>query len=166
MIEDSGDKSTFESLYRRYRGLMFYVARQILSSDQDAEDAVHNAFVSIAENIKKFSHLDAHKTKACVVIIVERKAIDLYRSQRRHKTVPLDEAAAGFLPSPGENASAQAMARLPGKYRELLYLKHFCGFKSKEIAEMMHMSDEMVRRTLSDARSALRKELEREGIEA
>lgn len=37
----------------QYRGLMYHVAYEILHNEQDAEDAVHHAFVKIAENIKK-----------------------------------------------------------------------------------------------------------------
>ena len=32
---------------------MFYIAQNILHNVEDAEDAVHNAFVKIAENIDK-----------------------------------------------------------------------------------------------------------------
>lgn len=54
MIESEQDQVKFLQLYERYRGLMFYVANQILHSEQDAEDAVYEAFVSIIENLKKF----------------------------------------------------------------------------------------------------------------
>ena len=122
--------------------------------------------MSIAENFLKISQLDAHKTRAYFVTVVERKAIDIYRRKKAHPLVSFDEHFEGAeFPSPGEGSAAEAMNRLPVKYKELLYLKHICGFKSKEIAEMMGMSDDMVRRSLSDAREALRKELEKEGVE-
>ena len=57
MIDAPEDKHKFEILYMKYRGLMFYIANQILTNKQDAEDAVHTAFVSIAENIQKIDNL-------------------------------------------------------------------------------------------------------------
>ena len=54
-IETDKDKSKFEQIYEAYRGLMFHVAFKILEQEQDAEDAVHHAFVKIAENITKIS---------------------------------------------------------------------------------------------------------------
>ncbi len=51
VIESEDDRSKFEVIYERYRGLMFYTAMQILNHQQDAEDAVHQAFVSIIENM-------------------------------------------------------------------------------------------------------------------
>ena len=50
-IETDKDKSKFEQIYDAYRGLMFHVAFKILEQEQDAEDAVHHAFVKIAENL-------------------------------------------------------------------------------------------------------------------
>ena len=53
MLETPEEKSQFEQIYLEYRGLMYHVAYEILHNDQDAEDAVHQAFVKIVENIKK-----------------------------------------------------------------------------------------------------------------
>ena len=51
MIDSPAEKDKFECLYLMYRDLMFYIANQILQNEQDAEDVVHAAFVSVAENI-------------------------------------------------------------------------------------------------------------------
>ena len=52
MIESAEDQSKFEDIYTAYCKLMFCVALKYLKHEQDAEDAVHHAFVKIAENIK------------------------------------------------------------------------------------------------------------------
>ena len=79
LIDTAEDRSKFEQLYEQYKQLMFYTAFQILKRPQDAEDAVHHAFLSIAENISKISDPDCPKTRAYIVTIVERKAIDMLR---------------------------------------------------------------------------------------
>ena len=53
-IDTAEDRSKFEQLYEQYKQLMFYTAFQILKRPQDAEDAVHHAFLSIAEIFQKF----------------------------------------------------------------------------------------------------------------
>lgn len=53
MLDAGGDERSFTRLYDKYRGLMFYVARQILKNDEDAEDAVHEAFCAIAKKFFK-----------------------------------------------------------------------------------------------------------------
>lgn len=52
MIETPQDKSKFEAIYEEYYGLMYHTAYKYLKHEQDAEDAVHHAFVKIAENIR------------------------------------------------------------------------------------------------------------------
>ena len=84
---------------------MFHVANQILRNDQDAEDAVHDAFLAIAEHIRKFSRLERHKTRAFVVTIVENKAIDLYRRKARRHRAP----GGGQRPGPVHPAPAGAV---------------------------------------------------------
>ena len=81
-IADPGDKSKFEYVYLTYRAFMFYIANGILHNAQDAEDAVHNAFLSIAKNIEKIGDPASLKTKGYISIITERKAIDLYRERK------------------------------------------------------------------------------------
>lgn len=63
LIDTAEDRSKFEQLYEQYKQLMFYTAFQILKRPQDAEDAVHHAFLSIAENISS----SAKRAAACAV---------------------------------------------------------------------------------------------------
>ena len=53
MIETPEEQTKFEKVYLEYSGLMYSVAEEILCNELDAEDAVHQAFVTVAENIKK-----------------------------------------------------------------------------------------------------------------
>ena len=78
MLESPEEKSILEQIYLEYRGLMYHVAYEILHNEQDAEDAVHHAFVKIAENIKKITDPVCPKTHSYVVTIVEHQAIDQY----------------------------------------------------------------------------------------
>ena len=78
MLESPEEKSILEQIYLEYRGLMYHVAYEILHNEQDAEDAVHHAFVKIAENIKKITDPVCPKTHGYVVTIVEHQAIDQY----------------------------------------------------------------------------------------
>ena len=77
MLESDEEKQKFEQLYIVYRGLMFHVAMQLLSNKQDAEDAVHQAFLSILECFYGISEVRSPKTRSFVVIITERKESSL-----------------------------------------------------------------------------------------
>ena len=103
VIDEPAQKTKFETVYHQYRGLMYYVAYRILNNASDAEDAVHDAFIKIAENIKKISEPVCPKTQSYVVTIVENKAIDLYRRKQRRgvrNRLGLDARAPQASPSP------------------------------------------------------------------
>ena len=109
MLPSPSEKDKFEQIYTLYRGLMFYIARRILPGEADAEDAVHQAFVSIIENLKKISEVRCPKTRSYVVIITERKAIDILRSRSRLNPEAFEESTRGVeLPLPGDGGLSDA----------------------------------------------------------
>jgi RNA polymerase sigma-70 factor (ECF subfamily) len=117
MAESEDDKTKFEQIYLTYRGLMFYVANQILHNEQDAEDCVHQAFLSILGNLKNISEVRCPKTRSYVVIIVERKSLDLLRKTKHEMLTEITETFRGVeIPLPGENGLADAITALPADY--------------------------------------------------
>ena len=141
MIETEPERSKFETLYRRYRQTMYAVAYSILRNEQDAEDAVHHAFVKIAENISKISDPECPKSRGYVVTIVENTAINLYKRKQRHPNSPLEEQDIGIhIDYSGANELARCMASLPARYRQVLLLKHHHGYTTKETAKMLGLT--------------------------
>ncbi len=165
MIEMPEAKDKFERLYLKYRHLMLHIANSILGNRQDAEDAVHEAFVAIIRNLEKFSDTACPETQSLVVIIVERKAIDILRKQRRQKRAAFHEDISGVeIPAPGDHGLADAMARLPAHYRAVLLMRYDNGLTSKEIGQLLDISQSGVRKQLKRAKQALQSELEKEDI--
>lgn len=80
LIDTNEEKSKFERIYEAYRNLMYYAASRILGDTRDSEDVVHQAFLKIIEILDKIPAAVCPQTHSLVVTIVERKAIDLYRS--------------------------------------------------------------------------------------
>ena len=153
MIPTEEGRNKFALLYWEYRDLMFYLALRILGSQQDAEDAVQEALLRITEIIEKIHDPVCPETKALVGMIVEGKALDLYRRRRRQGAEPLEEL------------TAQAMARLPARQRTVLLLKYDRGLDNREIARVLDMTVSAVERTVSRAKARLREALEGLGVE-
>lgn len=168
MIESDEDKSKFEQLYIMYKGLMFHVAMKILKNEFDAEDAVHQAFLSLIENLKKISDVKCPKTRAYIVIITERKAIDIIRSRSKLVDMEFWESTYGIeIPLPGDHGLADAMARLPAayrdilllRYRDILLLRYYNGYSVREISSMLHIKKDTAQKQLWRAKAALQKHL-------
>ena len=159
--ENAEDQNRFQMLYERYRGLMFWRAMQILQNENDAEDAVQQAFLSILEHFEKVSSVDCPKTRAYVVIIAESKAIDLLRI-RKHLAYDVELET---LPGPeimitDGSELAQAMARLPARYRQVLLLRYDIGYSTRELAKLFSMTEMTTQKLLWRAKRALENELQ------
>lgn len=164
MIDSEEDRSKFEKLYIAYRDFMYYVANQILNNPQDAEDAVHQAFVKIAENIEIVDGKICPRTKSLFATITENAAIDMYRRKQRRQTVPLDFCAGITIEYDGENTLTFCMTKLPTKYRNVLLLKHYHGYTSKETAKIMGITEINVIKIHQRAKKKLEMLCKEEGL--
>ena len=140
VIDSPKKRSDFEILYHEYRHKMYSIAYSILQNEQDAEDAVHHAFVTIAENMKKISSPVCPKTASYIVTIVESKAIDIYRRKNRHPQVPIEQVQGLQVSAPEISDLARCMAQLPARQRQILLLKHHHGYTTREIAKMLSLT--------------------------
>lgn len=165
MIDAPEDKDKFEAIYLEYRGLMFYIANRILNNEQDAEDAVHTAFVAIAENIEKISDPMCPKTKGYIVTVVESKAIDMYRRKQRHPQTLLDEETAGLAVGyEGRHTIARCFSLLPAQAKHILLLKYRYGYDNREIAKMLNISEANATKRTQRAKQKLEKLCTEEGL--
>lgn len=160
-LDSPEDRTRFEALYTAYRGLMFHVANRVLQNPQDAEDAVHQAFLSLAEHSLP-SELGS-RARCLAATVAERKAIDLYRAKQRHLTAELDETIPGCEAPPSDGTLAGAMAALPPQYREVLLLKYYNGYSAMEIAGFLGLTPGNVRQLTARARRRLAAELAERG---
>lgn len=77
----------FDEVYRHYRKQMIAIAKSILKNDEDAEDAVHDVFCSIAS-----SHMDIlervdnpNDLKNYMLKAVQNRSISILRHQKVRK---------------------------------------------------------------------------------
>ena len=142
MIDSQEEQSKFEKVYLTYKGLMYHVAYKILNNEHDAEDVVHSAFVKIVENIQKIDVPVCQKTQNYVVTIVENKAIDLYRAnKRKNSSLYLDEISGIEVEATRVHGLAACMAKLTPRYRQIILLKYYQGFSCKEIAKQLDITE-------------------------
>lgn len=166
MIDSEADRSKLEIIYREYKNLMLYVANGILGDQNDSEDVVHQSFLKLMKVIQKIDEPKCHKTRALVVTIVERTAIDLYRRRQKLETVSFDEEDVSALSVSDTDAAAtrldlaSAIAALPARYRQVLLLRYDSGFSCREIAGLLSMSEPNVRKTIQRAKEKLGELLE------
>lgn len=166
MLDEPEDRDKFHQIYDTYKHFLFQVASRILHNQQDTEDVLHEAFVTILANIDRISELDSPQTRAYLVSIVENRAIDLYRKKQRHPTSEFTEelgclSAEAYDP---DDRLANCFLKLPAQQREYLLLRYDKGFSNREIAAMLHLSDAATRKLAQRAKKKLEILCKKEGL--
>lgn len=165
MLETPEEKIRFEEIYQNYRDMMFRVAKGILHNDQDAEDAVHNAFLRIIKKFSRFQNGPIKDLAPLVAVVTKNEAISLWRKKR--DTVPLEEEWDSFAETAESvsdyHALVELFTRLPQTYRSVLEMK-LLGYSDGEIAAKLGLSKTAVSTRNSRGRQLLRSIVEREGF--
>lgn len=154
-----------EKIYLKYGEMMYNIAFTLLQHEQDAQDAVQQAFVSIAENIADIDGLE-RKTKGYVSVIVENKAIDLLR-KREQQPLPLNEEdSIGIeIEYEGDNFLASCINTLPALQRQVVWLKCAYGYSLQEIADKLKMTYGSVCKIYQRAKAKLKELCTKEGYQ-
>lgn len=166
MIDSAEERTKFEQLYLIHRDYMYRVAFGILQNSEDAEDAVHQAFVKIAEHMKKIDTPDSPKTKGYVITIVKNCAIDSYRKKQAYPQLEYSDATFGAeITYDGGNALTGCILKLPQRQRDLIILKYHHGYDLREIAAILNISYRNAVMIDQRAKATLRTFCQEEGIE-
>lgn len=154
VIDSSEGRHKFELIYDRYKNLIFYTVSKILGNARDSGNTVYDAFLEIIEITSDIMDVECPQTKSLVVTIAGNKAIDLHRKRRKQEITPFEEKHPGVLdrsePDNIEDGEvlARAVTSLPGKYREVPFLKYSHGYSVDEIALILSMSKKNVGKTI------------------
>lgn len=178
LIEDPKQLSLFEEILETYKDAMFRKAHYILRDYHWAEDAVAEAFLKIAKNIKKISSLSCQELGGYLVILTRNCALDLARKHHlqeapidfveelkgREATVNVEEAV---FQEEGYARLIQAIADLDPNYRDPMQMYYLYGHTAEEIADLFGIKENTVHARLSRGRKKLAEALvgEKEGSE-
>ena len=165
MLDTPEEKIRFEQIYTKYRSPMFRTADRILHNAQDAEDAVHNAFLQILKHFKTLQNASAGDLAPQIAVITKNEAISLLR--KRRGSVPLEDWD-GFSETleavTGYQALVDSFTRLPQTYRAVMEMKLLLGYSDGEIAAKLGLTKTAVNTRISRGRRLLRDIVEQEGF--
>lgn len=157
----AGDREAHYKLYKLYSRAMFNVSYRILGSDEDAEDALQEAFISAFRSLESYRGDAAFG--AWLKRIVVNKAINLLK-KRKHETIPDDEnwdvaeqdVQAEYKEEFTVDRVRKAIGQLPDGYRAVLSLYLLEGYDHEEIAGILNISESTSKSQLNRAKSKLR----------
>jgi RNA polymerase sigma-70 factor (ECF subfamily) len=171
----ASDGAAFEACVRTYGGRLLAVARRILHNEEDADDAVQDAFLSAFKAIGQFK--GQAQLGTWLHRIVVNAALGRLRSRQRRPETPIE----GLLPHFGEGEHQidppvpwqstpetpvhrqetralvqRCIGELPDTYRIVLLLRDIEGLTTEETAKFLDASTAVVKTRLHRARQALR----------
>ncbi len=155
-----GEAAAFSELVRRHQRRAYAVARAIVITHEDAEDAVQDAFLHAYRALHRF--LPDQAFGAWLHRIVANASLDITRRRKVRDADELPETIASPFRDPAESAElrgllSDALAQLPVRQRSVIVLHDVEGFKHAEIGQLLGIPEGTARSDLHYARSALRR---------
>lgn len=172
-----GEDAAYEKLVRENTGRLLAVARRYLRDEDEARDAVQDAFLSAFRAIGNFE--GGSRISTWLHRIVVNAALMKLRSRRRKPEESIDDLLPRWrddgypVHTPGPWSADKLLERdqvrglvqeridrLPDSYREVLLLRDIEELDTQETAEMLGISTNAVKTRLHRARQALRELLD------
>lgn len=147
-----------EYVMHAYQHSLYLAALSVLENTADAQDAAQLAMIKYHR--ANLEYEDEDHLRKWLFKTLFNQAKDIRRSfYRRHK-VSLDAIAQTALwQDESDRSLFEALCTLPAKERVVLQLYYYENYTTKEMSEMLSISEAAVRKRLMRARRALKEKL-------
>ena len=170
MIDTPENRSKFQVIYERYKNTMYSVAFNISKNKYTAEDIVQTSAIKLIRMLDKieFADIDTAKCKNLMITIAKHTAIDFMRRECKQSAAQEYEynfnqtaksAEDVYFESKDFNQLIRCIDELDEKYRDVLRLRVVNQLSSREIAEVLNISEHNVNIRFMRAKQILSKKI-------
>ncbi len=162
----SVDPEAFSFIVERYRDAFLRNAMNILKDEQEAEDAVQEAFVKLYIKGNRFRVIEGASFNSWAYRVLINTCLSAYRKSSRKKTQSLEEVQMLYGDIKAEERSEErlsydaflsVLSRMPEQFSSLLKNLVLFGRRPQEIALEEGVSVNAIRTRLHRARKAFKK---------
>jgi RNA polymerase sigma-70 factor (ECF subfamily) len=158
-----GDVDAYEALIRRHRDGIYRIALRMLGNRHDAEDVAQEVIIQLWTAVVGFNGAATFNTWLYRVVV--NRCVN--RQRRAHCIRPLTDVDHPSAPGADEaviarlraQATVAAIGELPSELRVALVLCQVEARSHREVAEILEVSEPVVRGRLSRARRNLQAQL-------
>ena len=143
-----------EELFCRFRDDVYRLALSYTRSAQEAEDVCQTVFLKLMEQ----KSITPGKEKAWLMQVTANQCRNLLRSAWWKRTEPMENDLSISIPE--QSDIWQAVMSLPPRYRVVIYLRYYEEYSTKEMAQLLRISQSAVTTRLTRARTMLKSMLE------
>lgn len=144
---------TVEELVEEYSNMLFRICLVVAGNEWDAQDVIQDVFCRYIERAPDFC--DSEHEKAWLIKVAVNRCRDLHRFRIRHPQTDLDEISA-YCELPEQSEVLAALMDLPDSLKSVICLHYIEGYKTAEIADILGISLNAVKKRLEQGRKALR----------
>jgi RNA polymerase sigma-70 factor (ECF subfamily) len=171
----TGDQKAYKALFEMYRQAIFHIAVKIVRNHEEANDLVQETFIKAFGSLKTFDY--NYRFSTWLYKIAANCSIDYLRKRRidsmsldkpistKNGDVQMEIADDTHNPEKDLRSQEQSMGieeaidSLPGKYREVIVLRHKEDKSYEEIAIFLEVPVGTVKARIFRARELLKKKL-------
>jgi RNA polymerase sigma-70 factor (ECF subfamily) len=178
MLAQRGNMDAFEQLVQRYDKKVLTIAAGYVDNADEAKDIYQEVFLRVYKALPKFQHRSEFST--WLFRITTNVCLTHRSRSRRHSHTSLDrnageddgqphalkDALTDYSTADQQATDAEismkieeALKNLSPRQRMVFTLKHYDGYKLREIAEMMKCSEGAVKKYLFEGTARMRKHL-------
>lgn len=142
-----------EELVIRYSNMLFKICLVILGNEQDVQDAIQETFLRYLKTMPEFQS-EEHE-KAWLIRVAVNVSKDMRRFYLRHPKVSIEQLE-DYYESPQDGEILEELLELPYKLKVVIYLHYIEGYRIKEVASILNISQDAVKKRLQRGRQELR----------
>lgn len=165
----AGNHRAQEALYKKYASKMFGVCLRYSSSRMEAEDTLHEGFMTVFETLERFESRGSFE--GWVRRIMINTALKKYKRERVYQLMDFnadvsDESASESDFSPLQKMQTDDLVKMiqklaPG-YRNIFNLYAIEGYNHREIGEVLGISEGTSKSQMARARALLQAMIEKQ----
>lgn len=158
----TGDIKSQSEIYHLYAGKLFAVCLKYSKTQEEAEDNLQEAFITIFNKIDQFKHRGSFE--GWMKRIVINTALQTYRQKNVLSLIEENYPDEVEVDIDENDLSLEFLLKiiqeLPERYRMVFNLYVLDGFSHKEISNMLHIAEGTSKSNLSRARLILKEKVE------
>ena len=132
---------------------LYRSAYLLLGNPHDVQDILQEVLLRFLEKAPSFASKEHER--AWLLRVTNNCCMDCLRFRRKHTYIDLD-LLRDCLPAPEQQAHLEELYALPAKWKSVLILHYFEGYSVTEIAKILRLSENAVKKRLQRGREALK----------
>lgn len=165
-----GNIQGFNELVRRYQKKIYWVARRIVGSHDEADDVIQDVFVKVYEKLQDFrgdaefyTWLYRIAVNTSYNALNRRKFKDLFRYDEVEESIDFDQQSdAKVLQGEYQSMLDDAIATLPTQQKAVFQMRYFDELPYQDIAKIMKRSEGGVKANFFHALNKIREYMQKE----